>query len=70
MKYKKILDKLIEIEGQLDDAYYSLPEYNANTDGKSYLDGARSDLYDLKDTIEKAIIQGWEYPGKSEDSVD
>ena len=33
-----ILDKLIEIESQLDDAYYSLPEYNANTDSQSYID--------------------------------
>ena len=56
MKYKKILDKLIEIEGQLDDAYYSLPEYNANSDGKSHIDGARCDLYHLKDEIEKSIL--------------
>ena len=32
---KNILDRLLEIEGQLDDAYYSLPEYNANSDGRS-----------------------------------
>ena len=56
MKYKEILNKLIEIEGQLDDAYYTLPEYDANSDGKGYIDGARCDLYHLKDEIEKAII--------------
>ena len=48
MALKEILNKLIEIEGQLDDAYYSLPEYNANSDGRSYVDGARNDLYNLK----------------------
>ena len=51
-----ILDKLIEIESQLDDAYYSLPEYNANTDSQSYIDGARCDFYNLKDDIERAIL--------------
>ena len=56
MSKKEILDKLIEIEGQLDDAYYSLPEYNANSDGKSYIDGARCDLYYIKDEIERAIL--------------
>ena len=47
---------LMEIEGELDDAYYSLPEYNANSDSKSYIDGARCTLYHLKDEIEKSII--------------
>ena len=56
MKYKEILDKLEEIEGQLDDSYYSLPEYDANSDGRSSLDGARNDLYHLKDEIERTIL--------------
>ena len=47
---------LIEIEGELDNAYYSLPEYNTNSDSKSYIDGARCTLYHLKDEVEKAII--------------
>lgn len=47
---------LMEIEGELDDAYYSLPEYNANSDSQSYIDGARCTLYHLKDEIEKSII--------------
>ena len=51
-----ILDKLIEIEGQLDDAMNTLPEYNANVDSQGYIDGARCDLYYLKDEIEKAIL--------------
>ncbi len=56
MKNEKILEMLIEMEGELDDAYYSLPEYNANSDSKSYIDGARCTLYHLKDEIEKSII--------------
>ena len=56
MDYKKILEHLCEIEGELDDAYYSLPDYNANSDSQSYIDGARCDLYHLKDEIEKTIL--------------
>ena len=56
MDYQKILNMLTEIEGQLDDAYYSLPDYNANSDSQSYIDGARCDLYHLKDEIEKTIL--------------
>ena len=53
---KEILDKLIEIEGQLDDAMNTLPEYNANVDSQGYIDGARCDLYYIKDEIEKATL--------------
>ena len=56
MKYKEILKKLEEIEGSLDDAFYSLPEYNANTDSRDYIDSARNELYCLKDEIEKVVL--------------
>ena len=56
MTIKEIITKLELIEGSLDDAFYSLPEYNANEDTRSYIDSARGDLYCLKDEIEKAII--------------
>jgi len=56
MNHKKILEYLCEIEGELDDAYNSLPDYNANSDSQSYIDGARCTLYHLKDEIEKTII--------------
>jgi hypothetical protein len=56
MKKEKILEMLMEIEGELDDAFYSLPEYDSNSDSKSYIDGARCTLYHLKDEIEKSII--------------
>ena len=53
---KEILDRLVDIEVQLDDAYYNLPEYDANSEGKGYIDGARCDLYHLKDEIKKRIL--------------
>ena len=55
-KFKKIINRLEMIEGSLDDAFYSLPEYNANTDSRSYLDSARNELYTLKDEIERTIL--------------
>ena len=56
MEYKKILDMLTEIESQLDDAVNTLPEYNSNVDTRGYIDGARCDLYVLKDEIERVIL--------------
>ena len=62
MDYQKILDMLIEIEGELDDAYYSLPDYNANSDSQSSIDGARCTLYHLKDEVEKSILDSKKEP--------
>ena len=62
MDYQKILNMLTEIEGQLDDAYYSLPDYNANSDSQSYIDGARCTLYHLKDEVEKSILNSKKEP--------
>ena len=56
MDYKEILDRLVDIESQLDDAMNTLPEYNANVDSQGYIDGARCDLYYLKEEVEKAIV--------------
>ena len=53
MNKKEIINKLELIEGSLDDAFYSLPEYNANSDSRDYIDSARSELYCLKEDIEK-----------------
>jgi len=59
MKYKEILKTLEIIEGSLDDAFYSLPEYNANTDSRDYIDSARNELYSLKEDIEKSEKKTW-----------
>ena len=56
MTNKKIYNMLVEIQGQLEDSYYSLPDYNANSDGKSSLDGARCDVSNLMDEVERAIL--------------
>ena len=61
MKYQEIISKLEEIEGSLDDAFYSLPEYNANVDSRDYIDSARSELYSLKEDIEKKVKKSLDF---------
>ena len=57
MKFKEIINKLEEIEGSLDDAFYSLPEYNANSDSRSYIDSARNELYVLKEEVVEVLAE-------------
>ncbi len=57
MKVKEIINKLEEIEGSLDDAFYSLPEYNANSDSRSYIDSARNELYVLKEEVVEVLAE-------------
>jgi hypothetical protein len=52
-KLKKLLELVYSLEGELDDAYNVVPEYNCNSEGKSYIDGARCTLYELKSQMEK-----------------
>ena len=62
MTLKEIFNKLDLIVGTLDDAFYSLPEYNANTDSRDYIDSARNELYCLKDDVKKSEVSplGWD----------
>ena len=55
-KLKKLIESLEEIEGSLDNAYFSLPEYDANSEGRSYLDSARNEVYVLKDELERIVL--------------
>ena len=52
-KLKELLDLVYNLEGDLDDAYYSIPDWEKNSDSKSYIDGARCTLYELKSQMEK-----------------
>ena len=69
MTIKEIVTKLEEIEGSLDDAFYSLPEYNANTDSRDYIDSARTELDYLKYVIEKEEITEMKVPRCAANSV-
>ena len=59
-KLREMLKSLESMEGSLDDAFYSIPEYDCNSDGRSCVDGARDELYNLKASIEKALLNGAE----------
>ena len=50
---KEILDLVYTLESELDDSYYSIPEYQSTTDALMYVDSARSTLYELKEKLEK-----------------
>ena len=52
-KLKEMLKSLESMEGSLDDAFYSLPEYNANSYSRTYIDSARDELYTLKEDLEE-----------------
>jgi len=67
MTLKEIIIELEIIEGQLDDAFYQLPEYEANQDSRSSLDSGRSDLYVLKDNLERSVLNGAEVTVPYED---
>jgi hypothetical protein len=67
MTLREILTELEILEGQLDDAYYQLPEYDANQDSRSSLDSTRNDLYVLKDNLERAVLDGAEVTVQYED---
>ena len=53
---EKILLALTIIESELDDATNQMPEYNANSDARVSIDCAKNELYNLKDEIEKEIL--------------
>ena len=56
MDYKQILLSLEMIECELDDATNSLPDWGGNSDSRSNIDCAKNELYNLKDEIERAIL--------------
>ena len=60
----EIFELITDIECELDNAMNTLPEYNANVDSQGYIDGARCDLYYLKDEIERSILdENTDIPG-------
>ncbi len=52
---KGCTEALGSLEGELDDAFYSIPEYDCNSDARSSVDSARNTLYHIKDTLEKLV---------------
>ena len=49
----RIKELLITLEQELTDGYNTLPDYQANDEGKTYINGAQATLYELQKELEK-----------------
>ena len=63
MTCKEILLKLELIECELDDATNQMPEYSANSDALTSIDCAKNELYNLRDEIERSVLDNKTIPG-------
>ena len=54
-KIKKLLETL---EQELNDGYNTLPDYQANDEGKTYVNMAQVTLYELQKELEKENNNG------------
>ena len=57
----EIFELITDIEGELDNANNCLPEYNANSDTRSAIDGALCSVYVLKEKLEQISHKVLEY---------
>lgn len=55
---QEILDKLRDIEGSVSNAYNTTPDYQANSDGKYYMNEAETLVRDLVSKVEKLNKEG------------
>ena len=55
---QEILDKLRDIEGSCSNAYNTTPDYQANSDGKYYMNEAETLVRDLVSKVEKLNKEG------------
>ena len=54
-KIKKLLETL---EQEINDGYNTLPDYQANDEGKTYINSAQATLYELQKELEKENENG------------
>ena len=55
----RITELLNELEQELNDGYNTLPDYQTNDEGKTYINGAQATLYELQKQITE-LKQGLE----------
>ena len=53
----RITELLNELEQELTDGYNTLPDYQTNDEGKTYINGAQATLYELQKQV-KELEQG------------
>ena len=56
---EKITELLNTLEQELTDGYNTLPDYQTNNEGKTYINGAQCTLYELQNQITE-LKQGLE----------
>ena len=57
----RITELLNELEQEINDGYNTLPDYQANDEGKTYVNGAQATLYELQkqlETLEQGLRLG------------
>ena len=57
----RITELLNELEQELTDGYNTLPDYQTNDEGKTYINGAQATLYELQkqlETLEQGLRLG------------
>ena len=67
----KITELLNELEQELNDGYNTLPDYQANDEGKTYVNGAQATLYELQkqmETLEQGLRLGKNFSLLGEDN--
>ena len=55
----RITELLNELEQEINDGYNTLPDYQANDEGKTYVNGAQCTLYELQKQVAE-LKQGLE----------
>ena len=58
---EKIKNLIETLEQEINDGYNTLPDYETNNEGKTYINGAQSTLYELQkqlETLEQGLRLG------------
>ena len=55
---EKIKQLLETLEQEINDGYNTLPDYETNNEGKTYVNSAQATLYELQKKLEKELVNG------------
>ena len=55
---KKIKQLLETLEQEINDGYNTIPDYETNNEGKTYVNSAQATLYELQKKLEKELVNG------------
>ena len=55
---EKIKNLIETLEQEINDGYNTLPDYETNNEGKTYVNSAQATLYELQKKLEKELVNG------------